>query len=147
MYIAKDVTPETWALVDAENISGVQPEAVSDRIYPNGAIAGNVTGFMGGSSDGPGETGLSGLELEFQDVLTGKPGSITYESGGDGTVIPTGVHEETAAVPGQTVVSSIDRDIQWYAQQTLAEAVRKTGASRATIVVSDVEDGPDLRTR
>ena len=85
MYIAKDVTPETWALVDAEDISGVQPEAVSDRIYPNGAIAGNVTGFMGGSSEGPGETGLSGLELEFQDVLTGKPGSTTFENGGNGT--------------------------------------------------------------
>jgi cell division protein FtsI (penicillin-binding protein 3) len=141
VYIAKDVTPETWDLVNAEGISGVQPEAVSDRIYPNGAIAGNVTGFMGGSSDGPGTTGLAGIELAYQDTLTGKPGSITYESGGSGTLIPTGVHEETAAVPGQTVVTTIDRDIQWYAQQRAAKELSATGASRATVVVSDAKTG------
>jgi cell division protein FtsI (penicillin-binding protein 3) len=137
VYIAKGITPETWELVNAEGISGIEPEPVSERIYPNGAIAGNVTGFMGGSSNGPGTTGLAGLELEFQKELMGTAGSITYESGGNGTLIPTGVHEETAAVPGKTVVSTIDRDIQWFAQQRLAKAVRDTGASRATVVVSD----------
>lgn len=141
VYIAKDVTPEVWALVEAEDISGVQPEAVSDRIYPNGDIAGNITGFMGGSSDGPGLTGLAGIELEYQDILNGTPGSNTYESGGNGTLIPTGVHEETAAVPGKTVVTTIDRDIQWYAQQRVAQDLKTTGASRATIVISDAKTG------
>jgi cell division protein FtsI (penicillin-binding protein 3) len=141
VYIAKDVTPEVWELVEAEDISGVQPESVSERIYPNGAIAGNIIGFVGGSDEGPGTTGLAGLELAFQDTLTGTPGSITYESGGNGTLIPTGVHEETAPVPGKTVVTTFDRDIQWYAQQRVAEALSNSGASRATVVVSDAKTG------
>jgi len=141
VYIAKDVTPETWDLVNAEGIAGVQPEPVSERIYPNGDIAGNIIGFVGGSEEGPGTTGLAGLELSFQDVLTGKPGSITYESGGSGTLIPTGVHEETAPVPGKTVVSTFDRDMQWYAQDRVAQAIRETGASRATVVIQDVKTG------
>jgi len=141
VYIAKDVTPDTWELVDAEHIAGVQPEPVSERIYPNGAIAGNVIGFMGGSSDGPGTTGLSGLELEFNDDLTGTPGSITYESGGNGTLIPTGVHEEIAPVPGKTLVTTFDRDIQYYAQKRLERAIKETGAARATVVISDVLTG------
>jgi len=141
VYIAKEITPEVWDLVNAESISGVQPEPVSERIYPNGAIAGNIIGFVGGSDDGPGTSGLAGIELAYQDVLTGTPGSITYESGGNGTLIPTGVHEETAPVPGSTVVTTFDRDIQWYAQERVAEALSSSGASRATVVVSDAKTG------
>jgi len=143
-YIAKDVTPETWALVDAEGIVGIEPEPVSERVYPNGAIAGNVIGFMGGSASGPGQTGLAGLELQYEDQLTGKAGSMTYERGGGGTIIPTGVREETPAVPGSTVVTTIDRDIQWYAQQQVAEELKKYGASRAIVVVSDPRTGEVL---
>lgn len=141
VYIAKNVTPEMWALVDAEDISGIEPEPVSERIYPNGAIAGNIIGFVGGSEEGPGTVGLSGLELQYQDMLTGTPGEITYESGGDGTLIPTGVHEETAPIPGETVVTTFDRDIQWYAQDRVAQELRTTGASRATVVVQDAKTG------
>lgn len=141
VYIAKDVTPETWDLVNAEGIAGVQQEPVSERIYPNGKIAGNIIGFVGGSETGPGTTGLAGLELAFQKELTGTAGSITYESGGSGTLIPTGVHEETAPVPGKTVVSTFDRDMQWYSQDRVAEAIRETGASRATVVIQDVKTG------
>jgi len=141
VYIAKDITPDTWELVDAEHITGVQPEPVSERIYPNGAIAGNVIGFMGGTSDGPGTTGLSGLELSYNKLLTGTPGSITFESGGNGTLIPTGVHEETAPVPGKTLMTTFDRDIQYYGQERVAKALRETGASRATVVISDVHTG------
>ncbi|MGC4175775.1 peptidoglycan D,D-transpeptidase FtsI family protein [Demequina sp.] len=144
VYIAKDVTPEVWNLVDEEDILGVQPESVSERIYPNGAIAGNIIGFMGGSADGPGTTGLAGLELAYNDLLTGTPGSITYESGGSGTLIPTGVHEETAPVAGKTLVTTFDRDVQWYTEDRVAQELRTTGASRATVVVQDATTGEIL---
>jgi cell division protein FtsI (penicillin-binding protein 3) len=141
VYIAKNVTPETWDLVNAEEIAGVQPEAVSERIYPNGSIAGNIVGFVGGEKSGPGTTGLAGLELAYNKELTCKPGSITYESGGSGTLIPTGVHQETAAVPGKTVMTTFSRDIQYYAQQRVAQAISETGASRATVIIEDVKTG------
>ncbi|WP_236683533.1 peptidoglycan D,D-transpeptidase FtsI family protein [Demequina aurantiaca] len=143
-YIAKDITPETWELIQDENIYGIEPEPTSERIYPNGDIAGNVVGFVAGSADGPGERGAAGTELEYEDELLGKPGSITYEKGGGGTIIPTGTHEETPAVPGSTVVLTLDRDIQWQTQKLVEAAVKKTGTERAMVTVEDVQTGEIL---
>lgn len=143
-YIVKDISPETWDLIAAEKITGIEPEAVEKRFYPNGALAGNVVGFMGGDAEGTGTTGLTGAELAYGDQLDGESGSITYERGPNGTIIPTGVREETAAVAGEDVVLTLDRDIQWYAQQRAEQALRETGATRATVVVHDPTTGEIL---
>jgi len=144
-YLVKDITPETWDLIDEENIYGIEPEAVEKRLYPNGALAGNVVGFMGGRSDQAGVFGLTGVEATYDDALIGESGSMTYERDTSGSfLIPTGVREETEAVPGDDVVLTIDRDIQWYAQERLAEALSETGASRGTVVVQDPATGEIL---
>ena len=144
-YIAKYVTPETWDLIADEGIYGVDREPVTERIYPNGAIAGNIVGFVGGRDDQQGnDWGLAGIEASFEDELLGTPGSLTYERGVGGTVIPTGVLEEDPAVPGSTVVTTIDRDIQYYAQERLAEALSVTGSSRGIVTMQDVTTGEIL---
>ncbi len=144
-YVAKDITPETWSLVRAERIAGIGAEPTTERIYPNGNIGGNVVGFVGGKEDAVGTNwGLSGIELMFEETLLGEPGSMTYERGGGGTIIPTGVREEDPAVPGSTVVLTLDRDLQWMVQETLEEAVKDTGAEGGYIVVSDVTTGEVL---
>jgi cell division protein FtsI (penicillin-binding protein 3) len=141
-YVAKSVTPETWELVRAENILGISYEPSTERLYPNHTIAGNIVGFVGGKEDRVGNNwGLAGIEAMFEDELLGTPGSITYERGLHGHVIPTGVRDEQPAVPGSDVVLTIDRDIQWYVQQQLDEALRTTGARRGTIVITDVTTG------
>lgn len=144
-YIAKKITPEVWDLVNAEGIAGIEPEQITERVYPNGVLAGNVVGFMGGSADGPGQVPLSGIELSYSDLLEGTPGTMKYESDRrGGTIIPTGVREETPAVPGCSVVTTIDRDIQWFAQQEVADVLKSSGASRATVVVEDPRTGEIL---
>ncbi|WNM23353.1 penicillin-binding protein 2 [Demequina capsici] len=140
-YIAKSVTPETWQLIDDEGIYGIGKESVSDRIYPNGTVAGNVVGFMGGRSDQAGLFGNAGIELALEDTLVGEDGSITYERGVGGTVIPTGILDETAAQPGDTVVLTIDSDIQYQVQQILDTAVSNTGSSAGIVIVEDVKTG------
>ncbi|WP_084129968.1 penicillin-binding protein 2 [Demequina sp. NBRC 110055] len=142
VYIAKYVTPETWSLISDEGIYGVEPEAVSERIYPNGDLAGNLVGFVGGAADKQGVNwGLAGMEKSQEDSLLGTDGSLTYERGGNGTAIPTGVLEETPAEPGQDVVLTIDRDIQYYAQSRLEEALSVTGASHGFVTVEDTRTG------
>jgi cell division protein FtsI (penicillin-binding protein 3) len=143
-YIAKDITPETWGLISAEKITGIEPEPTSERLYPNGDIGGNIVGFTAASADSSVVKGAAGAELEYEDELLGKPGSITYEKGGGGTIIPTGEFEETPAVPGSTVVLTIDRDIQWQVQKIVADAVKKTGTERAMVVVEKVKTGEIL---
>ncbi|MFV0633237.1 peptidoglycan D,D-transpeptidase FtsI family protein [Demequina sp.] len=144
-YIAKYVTPETWSLIADEKIAGIDREKVTERLYPNGDIAGNIVGFVGGREDQQGnDWGLAGIEASFEDELLGTPGSLTYERGTDGTVIPTGVLEEEAAVPGSDVVLTLDRDIQYYTQQRLDEAVAQTGASSGIVTIQDVTTGEFL---
>lgn len=145
-YVAKYVTPEVWSLINAERIPGIDREPVTERQYPNGDVGGNVVGFVGGVEDKQGvDWGLAGVEAAFEDELLGKPGSLTYESDArGGTVIPTGVLEEEEAVPGSTVQLTLDRDIQFYAQQALEEALEANGGSQGIVTVEDVKTGEFL---
>lgn len=136
-YIAKNITPETQALIKAERIAGIDFEPTSERLYPGGNIAGNIIGFMGGSADSTVDIGLGGVEKAYEDVLVGTPGSRTYEAGNYGTVIPTGVHSEEPAVAGQDVILTIDSDIQYFTEQALANWISQIGASGGTVVVTD----------
>ncbi len=134
-YVALQVTPAVWAQVAALKIPGILSEDTTRRIYPAGGLASNVVGFVG--RDG---TGLGGLELADQQLLAGVPGSSTFE-GVRGTQIPTTVSQQTAAVPGSTVRLTIDRDIQFEAQQAIAAQVKAAGADSGTVVVMDVKTG------
>ncbi len=137
VYVAKNLTPEVLALVKAERIKGIGWDAKPQRLYPNGHTAGNIIGFMGGSADSVVDVGLGGIEQSFQDQLEGTPGSRTYERSTYGTIIPSGINTEEAAVPGQTVVLTMDRDIQYFTEQRLAQAIAESGASGGAIVVTD----------
>lgn len=143
-YLAKNITPEELDLVRAERISGVEWEATSERLYPNGDIAGNVIGFMAEDGQSLVKVGMAGVEKMYQDELTGTPGSQTYERSRYGTIIPTGMHSETPAVDGSTVQLTIDRDIQYYTRQALDQALTTTGASGGTVVVMDTLAGEIL---
>jgi len=140
-YVARNVTPEVRDLVTAEGITGVDFEPTSERLYPNGGIAGNVIGFMGGREDKQGLWGLAGVEQKYEDLLMGESGSKTVERSRYGWAIPTGKNSETPAVPGTSVQLTIDRDIQYAAQELAAQHVAESGATRAMVVVSDVLTG------
>ncbi|NTV39495.1 MAG: penicillin-binding protein 2 [Demequinaceae bacterium] len=143
-YVAKNLTPEVLDLVKAERIAGIGSESTPLRLYPNGATAGNIIGFMAGSADSTLPVGSGGIEQAFQDQLEGVAGSRTYERSKYGTTIPAGIHSEEAAVPGQAVVLTMDRDIQYFAEQRLAQAVSETGSSGGAVVVTDPLTGEVL---
>ncbi|MEU1973374.1 penicillin-binding protein 2 [Microbacterium sp. NPDC019599] len=105
------------------------------RMYPDGAVAGNLVGYMG--SDG---AALGGLEQRENDCLTATDGKMTYEKGKDGVVIP-GTEVETPAVDGGTLQLTINRDLQWYLQQLIAEQVQDMGALSGTITVVEAKTG------
>ncbi|KAE8763309.1 peptidoglycan D,D-transpeptidase FtsI family protein [Georgenia thermotolerans] len=136
VYIAKGLTPEQWRAIDALRVPGIEPEETTARIYPNGATAGNLIGYVGREGHG-----LAGLEQSFNEALTGKDGKLTVEIGATGQVIPTGQREEVPAVAGHTVHTSIERDLQYVAQQKIDEAVAKWGAQWGAVVVEEVGTG------
>ena len=139
IYVAKGLTPETWDRIDALRLPGIFSEPTSRRVYPAGDLGANVVGFVGAEG-----TGLGGIEYAFQDQLAGTPGEQTFERGPGGRVIPTGANSLVAATGGTSVRLTIDRDIQYVAQETLAAKVAQAHADSGSIVVMDPRTGQIL---
>ena len=139
IYVAKGLTPETWDRISALRLPGLFSEQTSRRVYPAGDLAANVVGFVG--ADG---AGLGGLEYADQQLLSGTPGKQTYERGPGGRVIPTASSSVTEAQPGTSVRLTIDRDIQYVAQQAIAKQVKNARADSGSVVVMDPRTGQIL---
>jgi len=136
IYVTKGITPKTWDAVKALRLAGIFSEATSTRVYPAGQVGANLVGFVGASG-----SGLGGLELSLQNTLGGTSGKQTFEVGAGGRQIPSGTDNLTPAVDGSDVRLTIDRDIQWVAQQAIAAKVAETGAESGTVVVMDPRTG------
>ncbi|MGP9537872.1 peptidoglycan D,D-transpeptidase FtsI family protein [Brachybacterium sp. AOP43-C2-M15] len=138
-YLRKNVEPEVRDAVIALRIPGIGADRVADRIYPAGSVGGNILGFV--SSDG---NALAGTELSFDEELRGTDGRTSYERGAQGQIIPTGKQETTPAVDGSDIVLTIDRDLQWKAQQIVAGAVEQHGATGGSAVAFNAKSGEVL---
>lgn len=138
VYLAKEVSPQTWDAVRKLDLAGIFDEPVSKRVYPNGSLAANVVGFLG--ADGK---PLGGLEYALDQRLRGTNGRETFEAA-LGKQIPGATNRLQPPVPGSDVVLTIDRDIQWAAQQAIAAKVAEAGAASGTVVVLDPKTGEVL---
>jgi cell division protein FtsI (penicillin-binding protein 3) len=107
------------------------------RTYPGHDIAANLIGFMG--TDKP----YGGLEEVFNKALSGKDGSEKYEVGA-GNRIPLGTNVTVPAVNGQDLHTTIDRDLQWYTQRVLRQAVEDSGGESGIAIVMDTRTGEIL---
>jgi cell division protein FtsI (penicillin-binding protein 3) len=138
VYLARAVDP---AVSDA--ITSKFPEVGSERQdlrqYPGGSLAANVVGGI----DWDGH-GLLGLEDSLDAVLAGTDGSLTYDRGSDGVVIPGSYRNRHEAVDGSTVVLTLDDDIQFYVQQQVQQAKNLSGAKNVSAVVLDAKSGEVL---
>jgi cell division protein FtsI (penicillin-binding protein 3) len=109
------------------------------RVYPNGAVAGGIIGFLD-----PDGKPLEGIELAQNACLAGKDGQETYEKGVDGIRIPSSAIKRNAAIPGKAIKLTINADLQYYAQQILTANVAKLQADWGTAVVIEVKTGKIL---
>ncbi|UXA11376.1 penicillin-binding protein 2 [Mycobacterium sp. SMC-8] len=138
VYLARAVDP---AITDA--ITTEFPEVGSERQdmrqYPGGVLAANIIGGI----DWDGH-GLLGLEDSLDSVLAGTDGSVTYDRGSDGVVIPGSYRNRHDAVNGSTVTLTIDDDIQFHVQQQVQLAKDASGAKNASAVVLDAKTGEVL---
>lgn len=105
------------------------------RVYPNGAVAGTMVGFLNGAGEPQ-----YGIERMQQQCLAATDGSSTYKRGQGGVRIP-GSERTVPAVDGGTVQLTIDSDLNWYLQQMIAEEGKRQGAKAGTVTVVEVETG------
>lgn len=119
-------------------LAGVFAVPSSKRVYPNGDLAAGILGWVNAEGKGGG-----GVEQQLNTLLAGKDGKIRYAQSG-GRQVPTAGSTETPAVPGTDVELTIDRDIQWAAQNAITEQVQKSKADRGYVIVQDTRTGEIL---
>jgi len=138
VYLARAVDPAVANAI-ARKYPEVGAERQDLRQYPGGSLAANIVGGI----DWDGH-GLLGLEDSLDSVLAGTDGSITYDRGSDGVVIPGSYRNRHDAVNGSTVELTIDTDIQFYVQQQVQQAKDLSGARNVSAVVLDAKTGEVL---
>jgi len=139
VYVAREVDLARARAVESMHLPGVGLLPTTRRYYPAGPVASQVLGFVG--FDG---TGLSGLEDEYNSLLAGRPGERTTETSETGTPIAQGLQTGNPPQSGADIVSTMDRELQYYAQTQLARAVKANGAKGGTIIVLDPSTGDVL---
>ncbi len=133
VVIAKDVPPHTYRdlrdVARRQGIPGIVGELEDRRTYPAGNLAGSVIGYV----DIEGR-GSAGIELSQDDVLAGVDGLQVYEQA-SGRPIPAAMSQERDPQAGRDVQLTLDRDIQYAAQQAIADAVPAAGALSGNVIV------------
>ena len=138
VYLARAVDPGIAGAI-TKKYPEVGAERQDLRQYPGGSLAANVVGGI----DWDGH-GLLGLEDSMDSALAGTDGSITYDRGSDGVVIPGSYRNQHEAVNGSTVQLTLDDDIQFYVQQQVQQARDVSGARNVSAVVLDAKSGEVL---
>jgi cell division protein FtsI (penicillin-binding protein 3) len=134
-YLQRGLTTEQYRELVDIGAPFLTFDAHPSRTYPDGAVAGNLVGFMGIDGEP-----LAGIEESQNDCLLASNGTLTFQKGKDGVVIP-GTEKQQPAVDGGSLQLTINRDLQWYLQQLIAEEVQNMAAQRGTITVVEVSTG------
>ena len=139
VYIKKQVDQDLVDELRETGLAGFEYEPTVKRVYPYGNLASQVLGVVGNDNEG-----LTGLELYYNDILSGTDGSVVYEHGLYGERIAGGAYEETPAKDGTDIVLSIDANIQRAAEDAIAQAVEDADANYGSIIVTDPNTGEIL---
>ncbi|MGN7859000.1 peptidoglycan D,D-transpeptidase FtsI family protein [Microbacterium sp. 22303] len=134
VMLKRGLSTDQFLKLRALDLAYLWPMPRSVRVYPNGAVAGNLIGFIAGNGD------KEGLEEAQNQCLSATKGQETYLQGKDGVVIP-GSQSETPAVDGGTVQLTINTELQWYLQQMISEEVKAQAAKAGTVTVVEVGTG------
>jgi cell division protein FtsI (penicillin-binding protein 3) len=128
------------AAVEEAGITGIFFRDEFKRVYPAGALASQLIGFV---QDDEG-VGLEGLEYQYDEALAGEPGVRLIERDPYRNPIPQGQLLVEPPQHGADMVLTIDREVQFIAEQALIESLEQNGAVAGTAVVIEVATGEVL---
>ena len=138
-YVARRVDDDVAAAVAALDLPGISFIEEPKRFTPAGPLARSVLGEVGIDNDG-----LFGLERQYDDALTGEPGTLVIEKDPEGRTIPGGTHQQDPAQRGDDLVLTIDRSMQYETERALAAQIIAKGAKGGTAIVSRPATGEIL---
>ncbi|HEY8839367.1 MAG TPA: penicillin-binding protein 2 [Candidatus Dormibacteraeota bacterium] len=140
-YILRRFSKDKADHLRAMKLPGVGLEEEQQRSYLPGttmssSLAANLLGFV--TYDGQGQYGL---EANYQSVLAGTPGYISSYRDLANREIVLGTHIHKDPVPGAALVTSLDANIQYLAEQALAEGVKKAKGESGSVLIMDSKTG------
>ncbi len=138
VYLDRQLPPDVAAKVVELKIPGIFLQREYRRYYPSGDVMAHVLGFTNAD-----DNGQEGLELAYQNLLAGKPGSRRVIKDRLGRIVED-VESIRTPKPGQDIMLSIDSKIQYLAYREISRAVEENKAKAGEIVVLDCRTGEVL---
>lgn len=143
-YSAREIIKTNVDKADGDRIRkrklpGVKVDEDYKRYYPFGSLASRVLGFTGGDNQG-----IIGLEVQYESYLKGQDGMILTLSDAAGVEIENAAEDRIEPVAGRDLVTSLDVNIQKYAEQAAYQVMEKKQANSVSIIVMNPKNGEIL---
>lgn len=140
--LKRRVPEEVVDAIEKLDLPGIKFRQEQWRYYPEGRYASHITGYFGYSDED--RKGQYGLEGYFNEELSGTPGYLDGEKDALGRFLTIGDSFVEPAQDGEDLVLTIDKNVQFYACERLAEDVETYGAKAGTVIIMKPDTGAIL---
>ena len=139
--VDKEKTDKLRVWMQENNIfSGINIDEDTKRYYPYSTLASHIIGFIGNDNQG-----LDGIEAKYNDVLTGKNGSISKMMDAKGNIIGNSGEEYEKSIRGNDLILTIDMNIQAIVEKYLEEAcIENVCTDGGNVIIMDPNNGDIL---
>ena len=135
-WVARKADDQTIQRISSLRLQGIHLQKEPKRFYPARDLAAQVLGSVGME-----DTGQSGIEHEYDDQLRGRPGKMFISVDARKQWFSD---VETQPDPGDNVVLTIDKNIQYIAEKELEQAIHDTQSIAGTVIVENPHTGEIL---
>lgn len=143
----RDISHQTKQEIEEEKLPGITFLRDSKRFYPNGVFSSHLVGFVEKEETKDKKTvtaGQLGIEKTLNDELTGKNGSLSFESDLWGFLLPDGEKKVTPAKDGSNIFLTIDKKIQTFVEDAVNRVDEEYKPKKIIAVVADPKTGDIL---
>jgi len=135
VVIERNLSTADLEKIKALKLKGLSWENIPERFYPQGELASQLLGFLGG--EGSGQYGIEGY---YEDILKGKSGIQTKKSGINSLFL----NDDSISLDGSDIYLTIDYNIQFQAEELLKQEQKKNDIDSGQIIVIKPDTGKIL---
>ncbi|MEY3386875.1 MAG: hypothetical protein RIR53_1686 [Bacteroidota bacterium] len=139
VWLARAVNTVLFPVLDTINVRGLIRVKEPKRLFPHGPLAAQVIGTTDVDN-----AGLTGIELQYNELLRGRSGFVVMQRDGRGRLRPGINPEREAPRDGHGLQLTLDLEIQRVVEQELERGVRESGAASGTVVAIEPSTGDVL---
>lgn len=134
--IKSNVDKEIAEEIRTYKLDGVMIDEDYKRYYPYDDLASKVLGFTGADNQG-----IVGLEVRYESVLAGTPGYILTLTDAYGHRVKNSAESRQEAIAGDNLITSLDMNIQKYAEQAAKKVRKEKNAKSVSVIVCNPQNG------